>query len=277
MGVIVNRAHEPLLRTVMRLSIVISFLMVAYFIGSIISYAQSEEPVTVNDWISLFIFFALCGISVPVTGYLGAKQKDANKLQMFSLGEGCISCCSFTTIASTFWSVGAVVTFCQSSTCQEQFANGTALCVQYTRQGSRTHISKELCDDPYSYWYLWFVVLFLGPIGLVSGIATCKAVELKNHLYLMVSPRTSHVHGSQSHVATSQATIIRQPVNRNVPALPPHQHQAGGAMVVQPGSIQMVPMVTQPVTVVQPGQGGMSKMNQPVLVPVYKNDAHANY
>ena len=248
----------------MRLSLAICLLMLAYLIGSIISYVQAEEPATINDWISLFIFFALCGVSVPITGYYGAKQKDANKLQMFTMGEGCVSFCSFITIATTLWSVNTVVNFCKSAACQEQFSNGTLSCIQYSRSGGTTTISKDLCDNPYSYWYLWYVCVFLGPIGIVSGIATCKAIELKNRLHMMVSPRGNAVGNRHGHVGTGQATIIRPPQNLNVPALPQHYSQQR-AMVVQPGTIQMVPMVTQPITVVVPGQGA-SKTNQPYPV-----------
>jgi len=269
MGVSVNRAQEPLLKMVIRLSACISCLMLAYLIGSIVSYARQEEPVTINDWITLFIFFALCGVSVPITGYYGAKEKDGNKLQMFTLGEGCVSCCSFTQIFTAFWTVGTVVDFCNSEACKKQFTNGTSSCIQFSSDGRGTrHISRDLCDNPYSYWYLWYIVVFLGPIAVVSGIATCKAIELRNKLHLMVSPRGGNVR--TNHVATSQGRVINPPLNRNVPDLPPHTYysqQQPGAMVVQPGSIQMVPMVTEPIRVVQ--NQGETKFNRPqVLVPV---------
>lgn len=272
MGVTVNRAHESLLRSVIRYSGAISVLMVLYVIGSIISYLSNEEPITANQWISLLLFFCLCGVSVPLTGYYGAKQKDANKLQMFAFGEGCVSCCSFMTILTTFYSMGAIVAYCQTDACQEQFSNGTTTCITYTRSdatsrnsrgsASRVEIAKDLCDDPYGYWYIWYVAIFLGIMGIVSGIATCKGIELKNRLQGSISPRDLNRLGGP--VATRVMRVHNNP-NRNVPALPPTMMQG---VIVQPGSVQMVPMVTQPVTVVAAGE---HKTSQPVLVPIYKN------
>lgn len=252
-GININRAHENLLRSVIRYSGAISVIMVVYVIGSMISYLSNEEPVDANQWISLFLFFCLCGVSVPLTGYYGAREKDANKLQMFAFGEGCVSCCSFMTILSTFYGMGTIISYCQSSDCMEQFQNGTSSCITFQRvqntrsrnggqKVSRVEIAKDLCDDPYGYWYLWYVAIFLGIMGVISGIATCKGIELKNRLEGSVSPRSFN-RNNQRHgpVATR---VVRVPVNRNVPDLPQHN------MVVQPGSVQMVPMVmTQPVMV----------------------------
>jgi len=279
MGVTVNRAHETLLRSVIRYSAIICVFMLLYTIGSVIFYLSDEEPISPNQWLSLILFFCVCGVSVPLTGYLGAKQKDQNKLQMFAFGEGCVSFCSFTSIATTFYSVSMVVNYCDLPDCIEQFSNGTVKCTTYirTQSGSgrgggstqRIEIAKDLCDDPYSYWYLWYVAASLGLMGVISAIATCKSVELKNRLNSSITHRRYGNQSSQRNiVGVSTPTVVRVPVatNRNVPDLPHHQP----TMVIQPGSIQMVPMATQPVVV--SGNYGEQKSNQPVLTPVlYKH------
>jgi len=114
--------------------------MVVYVIGSMISYLSNEEPVDANQWISLFLFFCLCGVSVPLTGYYGAREKDANKLQMFAFGEGCVSCCSFMTILSTFY-----VSF---------FANKTKPAV------SRTKFAFAVTNFSFSLFFISFVPVF---------------------------------------------------------------------------------------------------------------------
>ena len=75
MGISVPRTEERLLRKVMRLSMAISACYLVYLCGSVVEYLHPDNNTSSSQWMGLAVFILVCGVGVPLSGYLGAKTR----------------------------------------------------------------------------------------------------------------------------------------------------------------------------------------------------------
>ncbi len=261
MGIAVPRTEERLLRKVMRLSIAISACYLIYLGGSIAEYMHPENNTSSSQWMGLAVFILVCGVGVPLSGYLGAKTKAPGMLQSFCVGEGCVACSNmfsvFSTFVTVFWSVQ---TYCEAEDCQLQFVN-SSVCVTAMRsqmpsrssgRGQTVRIAKGLCDNPWGDWYLWFVLLFCGTMSVLGCAAMIHSWSLRNRLLGLHGDHSPRVHHHSGHFSTingisggrsqpvnvvSTRAVI---VNRTAPPVPVILGNGGGGET----KVEMVPVVS---------------------------------
>eukprot|EP00946_MAST-07B_sp_MAST-7B-sp1_P002451 g2451.t1 len=270
LGISVPRTEERLLRRVMRLAIAISFFYLVYFVGSIVEFSHPDNNTTSSQWMGLAAFILLCGVGVPLSGYLGAKTRAPGMLQSFCVGEGCVACSNMFSVLSTFvtvfWSVN---TYCSAEDCEIQFINGTE-CITAMRsqvpsrsrnRAQTVRISKALCDNPWGDWYLWFVLLFCGTMSVLGCAAMVNSWSLRNRLLGLHgehSPRVHH-HGHVANVARPVSMVGTRSVvvNREAPPVPVTIGGGNGE-----AKVEMVPVVSN-VRVVTAGSFDETKVLKP--------------
>ena len=276
MGISVPRTEERLLRKVMRLSMAISACYLVYLCGSVVEYLHPDNNTSSSQWMGLAVFILVCGVGVPLSGYLGAKTRAPGMLQSFCVGEGCVACTNmfsvFSTFVTVFWSVS---TYCENEDCRLQFVNGsecvTAMRTQMpsrssNRGGQTVRIAKALCDNPWGDWYLWFVLLFCGTMSVLGCAAMVHSWSLRNRLsgmHVGHSPRVHHHGGGRLGGGGSRAQPVSVVstraviVNRVAPPVPVVLDRGAGE-----AKIEMVPVVSN-VRLVATGSFDGSKVLKP--------------
>ena len=220
MGISIPRTEERLLRKAMQLSAAISICYMIYLVGSVVDYSHVDNNTSSSQWMALAVFILICGVGVPLSGYLGAKTRAPGMLQMFCVGEGCVACSNMFSVFSTFSSVYWMVNnYCSSEDCLIQFVNGTecisAAITVTSSQAPRSEagqyrtvtISKSHCDNPWGDWYLWFVLLFCSTMAVLGCAATVNSWSLRNRLLGTLHSSHRH-HDDTGRVVSSNYILI---------------------------------------------------------------------
>lgn len=173
-GTLVNSSAERL----MKLSQFLFLLHFCYFVFRLLYYSFSDS----HQWICFILTFALCGIYIPLCGYVSAVNNKKSAIALFSGIQCCLSFLSILDIVNTTLFLTIMNDGCE--VCTRIFKQGNESC-QYNWEGQSVQISRADCNAFPSLVQIGLPLFFMTSISGASCYAALTAHQILNEKHVL--------------------------------------------------------------------------------------------